>query len=194
MGAPHANTPGALVPSRKIQAVKLVTEALGNVFPANQKTSTDAIFALVNIIHNLGLAREFSIKSAFTDGKISWQSLRSAERGRKEERRKTSPTPPQRQRQHLKGSQCRGFQKGTPGGRWSTETELQQQRPKGGQSSLCLRESGRWAFVYKPSSPLERKPNINLWCLKHSNIDYMKCLFPDQTMRTSGLIYFYFKL
>lgn len=105
------------MPSRKIQAVKLVTEALGNVFPANQKTSTDSIFGLVNIIHNLGLAKEFSIKSAFTEGKVSWQSLGSAERGRKEEeRRKTSPTPPQRQRQHLKGSQGRGFQKGTPGG------------------------------------------------------------------------------
>lgn len=128
------------MPSRKIQAVKLVTEALGNVFTENQKTSTDPIFALVNIIHNPGLAREFSIKSAFTERKVSWQRLRSAERGLKEEeRRKTSPTPPQRQRQHLKGSQGRGFQKRTPGGRWSTEAELQQQSPMGRQSSLCLR-------------------------------------------------------
>lgn len=137
MGAPSANTPGAHMPSRKIQAVKLVTEALGNVFTENQKTSTDPIFALVNIIHNPGLAREFSIKSAFTERKVSWQRLRSAERGLKEEERLLQPHP--RDRQHLKGSQGRGFQKGTPGGRWSTEAELQQQSPTGRQSSLCLR-------------------------------------------------------
>lgn len=70
-----------MCPPCMIKAGKLVTEGLGNVFRINQKTSTDPIFALLFITYNLGLAREFSVKPAFTEGKKNWQDLRSTERG-----------------------------------------------------------------------------------------------------------------
>ena len=76
MGVIRANSPRTHVLSCKIQAVKLATVAFGGAFPANKKTHTDPVSVLVCIVHNLGLARRFPIKSAFTKGKVSWQSLR----------------------------------------------------------------------------------------------------------------------
>lgn len=74
-----------------IKARKLVTEVLRNVFRINQKTSTDPIFALLFIMYNLGLAREFSVKSAFTEGKENWQGLEKCRKRTRAREKKSLP-------------------------------------------------------------------------------------------------------
>ena len=87
-----------------------------------------------------GAGTEISHKICLHKGESTLAELENAEKVLEyEERRKTSPTPPQRERQCLKGSQGRGFKKGTHRSQHLLKADLQQQSPKGRHSSLCLR-------------------------------------------------------
>lgn len=124
---------------------KLVTEVLGSVFQINQKMSRDLIVALLYITHNLGLAREFSVKSAFTKGKENWQGLRNTERGPEGERRRKPSHSPQKWRQRLKAAKAEGIKNWAGEGhrdRKSTQAPLCKSTVQKGKIRLLLLKRG----------------------------------------------------